>query len=139
MPGGLSAVSCAARHGDSADSLASYGELIAHWQRAGAWNQQGTTIRTLIETLTRRGRHESAAVLHGAMTASGMASPLVGLDAARIAQAVEAMRGALGADRFTALQADGAELGDVRPWPTRWAPFRTSESPRLTISQIRSR
>jgi predicted ATPase/class 3 adenylate cyclase/DNA-binding SARP family transcriptional activator len=111
---GLSAVSCAARHGDPADSLEGYSELIEHWHRTGSWIQQWTTIRTLVETLARLGRYEPAAVLHGAAAASTTASPLVGMEAIRLTGAVETVRAVLGADGFERLQAHGTGLGDDR-------------------------
>jgi hypothetical protein len=102
---GLSAMSAEARVGDPAIALAQYGELIDHWRRDGAWNMQWATLRTLIELLTKVGRHADAAVLHGAMTASPSAPPVAGADATRISQAVDAMRQRLGTDRFAALHA----------------------------------
>jgi predicted ATPase/DNA-binding SARP family transcriptional activator len=108
----LSAVSCEARVGDPAKAIAQYGELIDHWHRDGAWNMQWTTVRTLIELLTRLGRDAHAAVLYGALTASDTASPLAGADATRIADAVAALRTRLGDDRFEALRADGGALSD---------------------------
>jgi predicted ATPase/DNA-binding SARP family transcriptional activator len=109
---GLSAVSCEARVGDPTKALAQYADLIDHWHRAGAWNMQWTTLRTLIELLTRLGRDAEAAVMYGAMTASAASSPLVGADAKRIADAVASLRNRLGDERFDVLCADGAALSD---------------------------
>jgi tetratricopeptide (TPR) repeat protein len=109
---GLSAISCEARVGDPDQALSQYGELIDHWHREGAWNMQWTTLRTLVELLTRLGRDADAALLLGAMTASATASPLVGADAARIAEAVATMRARLGDERFEALRTRGAALPD---------------------------
>jgi predicted ATPase/DNA-binding SARP family transcriptional activator len=109
---GLSAISCEARVGDPDQALSQYGELIDHWHREGAWNMQWTTLRTLVELLTRLGRDADAALLLGAMTASATASPLVGADAARIAEVVATMRARLGDERFEALRARGAALSD---------------------------
>ncbi len=77
---GLSAASCEARIGAPARALGQYGELIDHWHRTGAWNQQWITLRTLIELFARLGRDTDAAVLFGALTASGsqMRSPPYG-------------------------------------------------------------
>jgi tetratricopeptide (TPR) repeat protein len=109
---GLSAISCEARVGDPDQALSQYGELIDHWHREGAWNMQWTTLRTLVELLTRLGRDAEAALLYGAMTASATASPLAGADAARIAQAIVRMRARLGDERFEAMRAEGAALSD---------------------------
>jgi predicted ATPase/DNA-binding SARP family transcriptional activator len=109
---GLSAISCEARVGDPDQALSQYGELIDHWHREGAWNMQWTTLRTLVELLTRLGRDAEAALLYGAMTASATSSPLAGADAARIAEAVATMRARLGEERFEARRARGAALSD---------------------------
>ena len=109
---GVSAVSCAARIGDPAEAIGGYAELIDYFHRAGAWAQQWTAIRTLVETLARLGLDEPATVLHGALTASPRASPLIGADAARIREAVAVLRARLGNNRFEELSAQGASLGD---------------------------
>jgi len=96
------------------DAMSGYAELIDHWHRAGAWTQQWTTIRTLIETLTQLGHDEPAAVLYGALLASPTASPITGSDAERITQALTKLRERLGDVRFQALQTEGAMLDDER-------------------------
>lgn len=73
---------------------------------------QWTTLRTLVELLARLARDLDAARLYGAMTASQTASPLAGADAARIAEAVAAVRSRLGDERFEAMRAAGASLSD---------------------------
>jgi predicted ATPase/DNA-binding SARP family transcriptional activator len=109
---GVSAVSCAARIGDPAPALGAYVELLDYFDRTGSRTQQWTTIRTLIETLTRLAQDEPAATLHGALTASPSAPPLIGPDATRIDQAATALEARLGHDRFEQLTATGATLGD---------------------------
>ncbi|MGH9185082.1 MAG: ATP-binding protein, partial [Acidimicrobiales bacterium] len=79
---GVSAVSCAARIEHPAHSLGDYAELLDYFDRTGSLAQQWTTVRTLIETLTRQGADEPATTLYGALTASPSAPPLIGLDAA---------------------------------------------------------
>jgi len=111
---GLSALSCAARLGDPDATLGGYAELIDHWHRMGAWTQLWTTIRTLIETLTRLECDEPAAVLHGALSATTSASPIIGADAERMAQATATLRERLGQERFTRLHGQGAGLDDER-------------------------
>jgi predicted ATPase/class 3 adenylate cyclase/DNA-binding SARP family transcriptional activator len=111
---GLSALSCAARLGDTDDTMAGYADLIDYWHRTGAWTQLWTTIRTLVETLTGLGHDAAAAVLHGALTATTTASPILGGDADRMARATARLRERLGDDRFSQLQGDGAALGDER-------------------------
>lgn len=109
---GLSAVSCAARLGHSADAIGEFGELIDHFHRTGSWAQQWTILRALVETLVRLGRDEPAAVLYGALAASGTAPPVVGADVARMADAVAVLRSRLGDDQFAALRGRGARMGD---------------------------
>lgn len=109
---GLSAVSCEARVGDQTKALTQYRDLIDHWHRAGAWNMQWATLRTLIELLARLGRDTEATVLYGAMLSSTTAPPVAGADAGRIASAVQALRLRLGDERFEALRTEGAALSD---------------------------
>ncbi len=109
---GLSVVSCEARVGDPNEALAQYGEIIDHWQRDGSWNMVWTTLRTLVELLTRLRRDADAARLYGAMEASTTAAPLAGADAARIAEAVATVRGRLGDSRFEGFRTEGAALSD---------------------------
>jgi predicted ATPase len=109
---GVSAVSCAARLGDPAPALSGYEELLDYFERTGSRAQQWTTIRTLIETLTRLGRDEPAAMLHAALTASPTALPIIGPDATRLDQAAATLEARLGHDRFEQLTATGAALGD---------------------------
>lgn len=110
---GLSAVSVQTRTGDAAAALRRYPDLIEHWHRSGVWNQQWTTMRTLIEALSRAGHPSPAAVLHGALCASARATPLAGADANRMGAVVNRLRGELGEDVFAALTAQGAGLGDA--------------------------
>ena len=109
---GVSAVSCAARIGDPARALEGYGELLDYFERTGSRAQQWTTVRTVIETLTRLGRDESAAILHGALTTSPSAPPLIGRDAIRMHDAASTLAGRLGHEHFEHLAAQGASLGD---------------------------
>lgn len=109
---GVSAVSCAARTGNPAHAVSDYTELLDHFDRTGSRAQQWTTIRTLIETLTRLGRDEHAAILHGALATSHRAPPLIGADAIRMHDAVTTFTARLGQDRVQQLSAHGAALDD---------------------------
>jgi predicted ATPase/DNA-binding SARP family transcriptional activator len=108
---GVSALTCAARLGDPADSLGDYADLVDHWHRTGAWLQLWTTLRTLILALARAGGEEDAAVLHGALMVSGRAGPVVGADATRLDEAVLDLRARLG-ERFEELHDRGKALDD---------------------------
>ena len=109
---GVSAVSGAARTGAPSQALDGYAELLDYFDRAGSRAQQWTTVRTLIETLTRLSRDEPAAVLYGALTASPTALPLIGADAVRIDEAVATLEARLGHDRFQQPSRAG------QPWTT---------------------
>ena len=109
---GLSALSCGARIGDPAESLHGYAELLDYFDRTGSPAQQWTTVRTLIEALTRLGHDEPAAVLSGALAASPAALPLIGPDAVRMREATATLASRLGRPAFARLSADGAALGD---------------------------
>jgi tetratricopeptide (TPR) repeat protein len=109
---GVSAVSCAARIGNRGHAVSDYTELLDHFDRTGSRAQQWTTIRTLIEALTRLGRDEPAAILHGALTASPSAPPLIGPDSIRMLDAATTLTARLGHDRFQQLSAHGAALDD---------------------------
>lgn len=139
---GVSAVSCAARIGDPARGLDGYGELLDYFERTGSRAQQWTTIRTLIETLTRLGRDEPAAILHGSLTASPSAPPLIGPDAIRMQDVAVTLAVRLRQDHFEHLAAHGASLGDeaaiayalrcaASPWSTPAA--------EMTATELRSR
>jgi predicted ATPase/DNA-binding SARP family transcriptional activator/class 3 adenylate cyclase len=109
---GLSTVTLRARLGGRDHDLGAYRELIEHWRRVGAWTQQWTTLRNLVELLARRGEEERAAArLLGASEASGRAAPAYGAEAQRLERAVEALRWRLGPDLDTELAA-GRQLGD---------------------------
>jgi predicted ATPase/DNA-binding SARP family transcriptional activator len=111
---GVSVVSCAARTGDPAGTVGGYAELLDYFERTGSPAQQWTTVRTLIEALTRLGHHEPAAVLSGALAASPAALPLVGADAGRMRDAEATLAAGLGPSRFAELVAEGGALGDDR-------------------------
>jgi predicted ATPase/DNA-binding SARP family transcriptional activator len=81
---GTSATTLRARHGDPAEALGRFPDLIDLWERVGNWTQQWTMLRSLVTTLARLGRDEPAAVLYGALTASPTAPPLYGADRERL-------------------------------------------------------
>jgi predicted ATPase/DNA-binding SARP family transcriptional activator len=107
-----SVVSLEARTDGSAATLRRFAPLITHWQQIGAWSQLWITVRSLIQTLHRAGHPEEAAVLAGALVASPTASPVVGADAARLAQLVDKLIDHFGKSAFEALHAHGASMGD---------------------------
>jgi tetratricopeptide (TPR) repeat protein len=107
---GVSAVSCAARTGDPSVTISEYAEVLEFLHRAGAWPQLWTTLRALVETLAHAGRYESAAILHGALTSSPTAPPILGMDEARMNDVLAVLGVELGDDRLAELRSDGAGL-----------------------------
>ncbi|MDQ3886401.1 MAG: hypothetical protein M3308_05165 [Actinomycetota bacterium] len=100
-----------ARDGDPAAMLQRVRPVIDHCHGVGAWTQLWITIRALIETLSRAGRHREVALLLGAQRASARATPEFGTDSARVRAAEDRARAALGPD-FNMLIAKGAALDD---------------------------
>ncbi len=108
----VSAGSLHTRHGDPAQAAWLLGEAVDHWSQAGNWTQQWITLRNVIDLLIRLDDHEPAAVLYGALTASGTATLAYGADADRLVTHAAVLRRELGAGRFSAAIARGAALGD---------------------------
>ncbi len=108
----VSAGSLHTRHGDPQQAARLLGEAVDHWSQAGNWTQQWITLRHVIDLLIRLDGHEQAAVIYGALTSSGTATPAYGADAARLAAHAAVLRRELGADGFSAASSRGAELGD---------------------------
>jgi hypothetical protein len=139
---GVSAVSCAARIEHSAQSLGEYAELLDHFDRTGSLTQQWTTVRTLIETLTRQGADEPAVTLYGALTASRSAPPLIGLDATRMDRAIATLKARVGEQRYRELLATGAALGDdtaivyARRYTTAGAAARDEGTSAAKLSRV---
>lgn len=135
---GVSAVSCAARIDHPAHTLGDYAELLDYFDRTGSRTQQWTTIRTLIEALTRKRADEPAATLYGALTATPNAPPLVGADTTRMHHAVRTLRMRLGEQRYDELVSTGVALGDeaaiayARRYTTRTTTDAGSPTSKLT-------
>lgn len=106
-----SLVTAAARAGDPALSLPDFVPLIDYWHRLGGWTQLWIAMRSLIEMLSRDGRHDPVAQLLGAHEASARAAPPFGADADRLAAAAAAARAGLG-NRYQVAVAHGRKLGD---------------------------
>ena len=97
---------------EPATALSTFGPLLEHWHRFGAWTQLWIAVRALLETLSRLDRHRDVAALLGALAASSRATDVSGADSARVAAVERAARAALGAE-FEPLRAAGAALGDA--------------------------
>lgn len=108
----VSVASVRSRHGDPRQALEIFRDAVQHWHRAGNWTQQWTTIRNVVDLLVRLGADEPAALLYGAVSSRSTAAPVFGADADRLEQAHRILTERLGAQRFTAVAANGTALGD---------------------------
>jgi predicted ATPase/DNA-binding SARP family transcriptional activator len=106
----LSASSLRGRHGDPSEAIPMMLEAIRHWQRAGNWTQQWTTLRNVVELFVRLGADEPAAVLMGAIEAASTAAPVFGPDAERLTAARRTLSTRLGSQPLMALTARGATM-----------------------------
>ncbi len=94
--GRLTASSLRARVADPTDAVPGFERLIRHWDRVGDETHQWTTLRNLVELLTRLGAHAPAARLLGAVSTA--TRPTFGPERQRLEEAREAMRAHLGED-----------------------------------------
>ena len=97
--GRLTASSLRARTADPADAIPGFERLIRHWDRLGDETHQWTTLRNLVELLTRLGAHAPAARLLGAVSTA--TRPTFGPEQRRLEQARAAMRAHLGPEADT--------------------------------------
>ena len=100
------------RHGDPAVALRLSAEVIDHWHRAGNRTQQWTTIRNVVELLSRRDEDSPAAVLDAAVASRTTAAPAFGDAARRLELARARMRSRLDPATYAAATARGRSLTD---------------------------
>ncbi len=111
---GASKASIEARVGDPAVAAADYRWLIPHWQRAAMWSTQWTMLRSIAPLLERLGRHRDAAMLEGAVRATGAGHRIFGADEVALGELGERLRAVLGDDDYQAALDQGASLdGDA--------------------------
>jgi predicted ATPase len=110
----VSLASIEARAGDPRAALEHLARVLDLWRRGGTWLQQWTTIRVLVETLTRLSRDEPAAILLGAVRSRSTATPVFGPDTERAARVRRQLEAALGAGQMEHLEAVGAAMDDQR-------------------------
>ena len=131
--------SLAARRGDLDNALELAGLVIDTWHRAGDWANQWLTLRHVAGVFAQRGEHEEAAVLRGALrvAAADLAMPIEASDLRRLAAILERLPDALGVDRLTDLEAQGAAMsGDALVHYAQDAVARSLQR-RLTFSRSR--
>jgi predicted ATPase/DNA-binding SARP family transcriptional activator len=92
--GRLTASSLRARTADPADAVPGFERLIRHWDRVGDETHQWTTLRNLVELLTRLGAYAPAARLLGAVSTA--TRPTFGPEQRRLEAARQEMRAHLG-------------------------------------------
>lgn len=111
---GASKASIDARAGDPVAAAHDYRWLIDHWRRAGMWSTQWTMLRSIAGLLARLDRPRDAAVLLGAIRATGAGHRIFGEDRVTLDELEHRLRSALGEDQWSAAFAEGAALdGDA--------------------------
>ena len=108
----VSLASLQARHGDALQALASFRDLIELWQRAGAWTQLWTTLRSVADALARLESFEAAAVAHTALMEAQTGPPVYGDDAERLARLSQTLDEQLGTEARARVEAHGRSLSD---------------------------
>ncbi len=107
-----------ARHGEPATALRYYHQVISQWRQAGTWTPLWTTLRTLIDLLTRIGACHDAATLYGAAASASSGAPPYGADADLLRQTAALLRDHLTGTEFRSCtdkgeQLDGAQVIDL--------------------------
>lgn len=104
-----------ARNGDVRTALNGSGVVIDTWHRGGDWANLQLSLRRVFGLLVQIGDHQTAALLHGALNASGAATalPFEPNDAHQVTSAVEQVRASLGDRGFDAAVARGASLSEA--------------------------
>ncbi|TVR21746.1 MAG: helix-turn-helix domain-containing protein [Ilumatobacter sp.] len=103
-----------ARHGNLAEGLAGYAEVIDTWHRGGDWANLWLSLRHVFGIMTQLGHHEAAAVVHGALVAAGAAYalPFEPADAERLEHHVGQLRRVLGPAPFATAVRRGTAMSD---------------------------
>jgi len=99
----LTASSLRARAADPADAVPGFERLVRHWERLGDDLHQWTTLRNLVELLTRLGAYPSAARLLGAVSTA--ARPTFGAEQRRLEQARDTLQAHLGEEADALIRA----------------------------------
>ena len=101
-----------ARNGDVRTALRGSGVVVDTWHRGGDWANLRLSLRRVFGLLIRAHDHRAAALLHGALEASGAASalPFEPNDAHDVATAVDTIRRSLGNDGFSRAATAGTNL-----------------------------
>jgi hypothetical protein len=103
----VSATSVRVRHSDPAGAASALLDVIGHWEGAGNWRQQWTTLRHAVELFARIGDDQAAATVLGAIEAHD--KNLFGADAQRLSALRSELEARLGGGADEIL-AGGREL-----------------------------
>lgn len=101
-----------ARRGEHLEALIGFGQVVDTWYRGGDWANQWLSLRHVLGLLLDLGAYDAAAVLHGALTATGAANalPFEPADAERLAQEAAQLLTLLGRDDFTVAVNQGTTM-----------------------------
>lgn len=104
-----------ARHGDVMLALNGSAVVIDTWYRGSDWANLRFSLRRVFGLLLKTGDDHTAALLHGALHASGATSalPFEPNDAHDMTTGVDRLRASLGEEAFAEAMASGAELADA--------------------------
>src|SRR5699024_8836877 len=70
------------RHGEPAEAVEAYRDVVLHWRRVGDHTHQLTAVRNLVVLLAQIGAAREAALLHGAVTSAD--TPTFGAEKERL-------------------------------------------------------
>lgn len=103
-----------AKRGEHLNALIGYADVVDTWYRGGDWANQWLSLRRVLGILIDLGALEAAAVLHGSLTAVGVAHalPFVPADAERLSENVAQLRSRLGPANFADAVRRGASMKD---------------------------
>ena len=99
-----------ARVGDPRAAAEDHRRLIGLWRRSGAWSTLWTLLRAVAALLVRLERYRDAAVLEGAVRATGAGHRIFGADERALAELGRRLRTELGDDEYEAAVREGAAL-----------------------------
>ncbi len=100
------------RSGHPGTALPQFLAIIDRWHAMGIWHHQWTTLRNLVQLLSRIGCDEDAAILSQAIEASETAAAAFGTDAQRMADVTRTLQTALDKPSWSSAVARGAALSD---------------------------
>lgn len=102
------------RHGEHVTALEGFAAVIDTWYRGGDWANQWLSLRRVLALFIDMEALESAATLHGALSAVGAshALPFEPADADRLRNSVEHVRSTLGPSAYAAAVRRGASMPD---------------------------